>query len=186
MGNGDNGGPMARDVKWIIGTIVATGIGVVLVVSSLARHEATHVWRAMEDHERRVNDSANGVIMELQMLLHTLQDDRRERMGDVEDKLSRIRRSLDALRDSSHGTTHGVAERLHRIAHELTEIRRLADPVDFAESSAETLENIRQELAEIRRRLPDPAVSTDSSTENVDDSGEPSTDQTTEQDPEAR
>ena len=180
MGNENNGGPMARDVKWIIGTIVVTGIGVVLVVSALARHEATHVWREMRDHERRVNDSANSVIMELQLLLHTLRDDHRERMGDIEDRLNGVKRSLDALRDSPQGRAHGMAERLHGIAQELTEIRRLAELGDSAESSAETLENIQREVAKILRQLPDPAVDPESSPEIVDDSAGPSTEQNAE------
>ena len=50
-----------------------------------------------------------------------------------------------------------LTERLHRIEHDLKEIRRLADPDDSAESPVETL----------------------------DDVGEPSTEQTTEQVPEA-
>ncbi len=158
MSKEDNGGPIARDVKWIMGTIVATGIGVVLVVSSLTRHEVTHVWRATQDHERRVNDSASGVILEFQRLLRTLQDDRRERMGDIEDGLNGVRRSLDALRDSPHGRAHGLTEILNRIEHELREIRRLVDPDDSAESSVET----------------------------PDDAAEPSIEQTTGQDPEAR
>ena len=138
MSKEDNGSPIARDVKWIMGTIVATGIGVVLAVSSLTRHEVTHVWRATQDHERRVSDSASTVILELQRLLRTLQDDRRERMGAIEDELNGVRRSLDALRDSPHGRAHGLTELLNRIEHELKEIRRPVDPDDSAESSVET------------------------------------------------
>ena len=183
MGNGNSGGAMGRDVKWIIGTIVATGIGAVLIVNSFARHEASHLQAAMQDQERRINNSASGVIVEFHRLLHTLQDHRRERMGDIEDRLNRVGRSLDALRDSPHGKESGEAKRLGRIAQELKKIRRLIDSDDSAESSAETLENIRQELAEIRRRLPAAAPP---EAETVGDPGETSTNQVTEQNAETR
>ena len=153
---------MDKETKWLIGSIVAavivTGIGVGAVVSSLVGHQVAHVWNAMRDHEQRVNDSNSRVILELQMLLRPLQDDHREQMGDVEGKLSRIRRSLDALRDSSRGTTHGVVEGLQRIKHELTALSRDIEARAPAVAAAtpgvaETLEGIRRQLTEIERRL---------------------------------
>ena len=187
MSNGTNatqGSPTERDTKWMIGTIVAaviaTGIGVGVVVSLLAGNETAHVWKALRDHERRVNDSNNAVIMEVRTLLHTLRDDDRDRRGDLEQALNRVRRSLDDLMDSPYGTACRAIMLLHGIERELTEMRRcLSDTDDSAESSAGALENIERQLAEILRRLPEPEAPTESppagTPENADES---STDQT--------
>ena len=170
MSNGTNatqGSPTERDTKWMIGTIVAaviaTGIGVGVVVSLLAGNETAHVWKALRDHERRVNDSNNAVIMEVRTLRDTLRNDYLEHRSELDETLNGVRQSLDALKDSPYGRARRVAILLRGIERELTEMRRrLPDTEDSAESSAVTPEDIQQKLAEILeilRRLPEPEAS---------------------------
>lgn len=90
---------MSSDIKWVAGTIIATGIGVAVVVGALVGHQVSDVRNELRNHENRVNESNDNVIRELQTLLHPMRTDFREGMHAVEDELKEIKQRLDDLKD---------------------------------------------------------------------------------------
>ena len=179
----DNG--TKRIIGTIVAAIIATGICVGAVVGSLTGRQVSHVSKSLKDHQRRISESNSDVIMEVQRLLGTLQDEynrHREDVEDVEQALNRVRRSLDALNDSPYGTARRRIMLLHKIERELTEVRRrLPDAEDSAESPAGTPDEIQEKLAEILdilRRLPGSENSAESPAGTQENPGESSTDQT--------
>lgn len=157
MSNGD--GRLSSDTRWVIGTIVATGIGVAAIIVVTA-WQFNRAAEDMRHHEDRVNASNGEIVMEIRMLVSAMRNDYRERMHGVEDLLREVRtigQSLEAPEESRMSGTSPTLD-LQRVLSDIELV--LGSLIHYRPAGAryvgQRLEEVRDELRVIRQRLEDP------------------------------
>lgn len=102
-GTSGNGVGASRDTWIIVCTIIATGIGIAVIVGTLVGYQIAHVRQEISTHENRVDDLRRSVSIEIQDHLNDIRRDTSRHMDEIKNELMEIKENLQQRRGDNPG-----------------------------------------------------------------------------------